>query len=244
MNQLVHVQAHRGASKEAIENTLASVLRAAELGVDSIEIDVQVLKDGTPILFHDFVVPAKGFVTDFNLEELSKVEWTDPLFKIPTLSEVLKGLNQIPEDQRPILDIELKYDPTNPSGPSRDVILEKVLAEVVREHSQEQVAYRSFDWELLKLLLKKSPRAQVIPLVSDKEKNWDEILKWRTAWIAPSVRHLKSEWLKKARAQNTKIMAYTANTVQEWERLIALGVEGITTDYPRELIQFLRNQKA
>lgn len=234
MKRLVHVQAHRGASKERPENTVESVLLAAEIGVDSIEIDVQVLKDGTPILFHDFELPGQGYITSYTLEEVSQLS---------LLSEVLKSLkNPIPDSQSPLLDIELKYAHTQSKGPTREFILENVLSVVARESSERRVVYRSFDWEILKLLLKKHPECQVIPLVSEKEKNWDEILDWKTQWIAPSIQNLKSDWIEKAQAQNTKIMAYTANSIPEWERLITIGVEGITTDYPRELIQFLKTK--
>jgi len=232
MNRLIHVQAHRGASKEKPENTVESVLLAAEIGVDSIEIDVQVLKDGTPILFHDFELPGRGFITDYAFEKLSH---------LPCLSEVLKNL--IPLSGGPLLDIELKYALANPQGPSREFILESVLSAIAKEGFENQVAYRSFDWEILKLLLKRSPEAQVIPLLSENEKNWEEALSWKTQWIAPSIHNLNTTWLRRARAQNTKIIAYTANTSQEWEKLIDLGVEGITTDYPRELIHFLENRR-
>jgi glycerophosphoryl diester phosphodiesterase len=45
--------AHRGASAEAPENTLAAFRRALALGVDGIELDVQVSRDGVPVVFHD-----------------------------------------------------------------------------------------------------------------------------------------------------------------------------------------------
>ena len=41
----IHVQAHRGACSEFVENTLTSFERAVQLKVDSIELDVQLTKD-------------------------------------------------------------------------------------------------------------------------------------------------------------------------------------------------------
>jgi len=45
--------AHRGASAEAPENTLSSFQKAIDLKVDMIELDVQLSRDGVPIVIHD-----------------------------------------------------------------------------------------------------------------------------------------------------------------------------------------------
>ena len=91
--------AHRGASYEAPENTLAAFMLAAELGADGIELDVQLSKDGQVAVIHDFTLETTtnghgpvGAKTLAELQELDAGSRFDPLFagqQIPTLQEVI-----------------------------------------------------------------------------------------------------------------------------------------------------------
>ncbi len=49
--------AHRGASKEAQDNSPEAVRKAIEIGVDAIEIDCMMRSDGTPVVAHDTLLP-------------------------------------------------------------------------------------------------------------------------------------------------------------------------------------------
>ena len=92
--------AHRGASGYAPENTFAAFDLAAEMNADMIELDVQLTKDRQIVVIHDDRVDrttnGSGFVKDFTLEELQKLDagsWYGPAFqgeRIPTLEAVLK----------------------------------------------------------------------------------------------------------------------------------------------------------
>ena len=70
--------AHRGASHQAPENTLAAFLLAVELGADGIELDVQLSRDGEPMVIHDFVLETTtdgaGPVRERTLAELKKLD--------------------------------------------------------------------------------------------------------------------------------------------------------------------------
>ena len=72
------VFAHRGASGYAPENTLDAFMLAIEQGADGIELDVQLSKDGVPVVIHDETVDRvtaqSGFVKDFTLQELKEME--------------------------------------------------------------------------------------------------------------------------------------------------------------------------
>ena len=96
------VVAHRGASSLAPENTLASVLKAMELGADQCEIDVQLTKDGEVVLLHDSLLKRTtgkpGVLTDYTFNELKEFEvgsWFNQDFigePIPTLREVIRAV--------------------------------------------------------------------------------------------------------------------------------------------------------
>ena len=103
--------AHRGLHKNGTalpENSLPAIRKAAEEGY-GIEFDIQVTKDGVPVVFHDFTLRRmcgqKGRVADYTLEELSKFRLLDCGEKIPTFAEVLQAV-----DGRVPLLIEMKVE--------------------------------------------------------------------------------------------------------------------------------------
>lgn len=113
--------AHRGASHDAPENTLAAFRLAREMGADGVELDVQASKDGEAVVIHDFTVDAttdgRGPVKDKTLAELKELDagsWFDaPSInsgrrrfageRIPTLQEVIDEVGH-----QLLLAIELK----------------------------------------------------------------------------------------------------------------------------------------
>ncbi len=117
----MEIIAHRGASADAPENTLAAILLAWQQGADAAEIDVQLTADGQLVAIHDETMLRTGgvdwAVKDRTLAELKTLDvgsWKSPQFaseRIPTLAEVLDivplgkrlfievkcGVNAIPE---------------------------------------------------------------------------------------------------------------------------------------------------
>src|ERR1700691_2371330 len=91
------VIAHRGASGYEPENTLASFKKALEIGVDGIELDVHLSKDGNVMVIHDSWVNRTtngiGRVENKTLKELQKLDAGNGE-KIPTLQEVLDVINR------------------------------------------------------------------------------------------------------------------------------------------------------
>lgn len=130
--------AHRGYPKQYPENTLVSFQAALDLSYSHLELDVNLTKDGVPVVIHDPTVNrttnGKGRVLDYTWEELQKLR-TDGEQSIPTLEDVLKLARG-----KAKVDIELKQ-----SGSLYTGMEEKVL-EVIRSCDvQDQVFITSFD---------------------------------------------------------------------------------------------------
>jgi|GEM_PF-2337151 len=110
----MEIIAHRGAMTHAPENTLASQRLAYELGVDIVEIDVRLSKDGVPVIIHDHTLErttsGTGLVTALTLQQLKQLDagaWFGPQFageRIPTLAEMLEVAKQY--NRKVILDIK------------------------------------------------------------------------------------------------------------------------------------------
>ena len=107
------IWAHRGASGTMPENTLESFKKAAELGADGVELDIQLTKDDEIVVIHDEKIDrtsdGKGWVKDYTLEELRGFNYnrTKPEYEhadIPTMREVFELLK--PTDL--FINIEIK----------------------------------------------------------------------------------------------------------------------------------------
>jgi glycerophosphoryl diester phosphodiesterase len=99
-NLEIGVVAHRGASKFAPENTLAAFRKAVAMGVEYIELDIRLTRDGEPVILHDSTVDrttnGTGYIADMTLAEARALDagtWFSPAFAdltIPTLDEALQ----------------------------------------------------------------------------------------------------------------------------------------------------------
>ncbi|MEL7117949.1 MAG: sialate O-acetylesterase [Bacteroidota bacterium] len=98
IDNYVMVVAHRGDWRNAPENSRLSIQNCIDMGVDMVEIDVRLSKEGVPILMHDKTLDrttnGKGKVNDFTLSELKKLKLKDKDGKItahtvPTLEEAM-----------------------------------------------------------------------------------------------------------------------------------------------------------
>ena len=124
----IYVAAHRGWKAKYPENTLEAFSAALALGVDQLETDVRVTKDGALVLVHDATVDrttnGSGKVCDFTLAELKQLQ-TEGGCQIPTFEELMDLVKDHPTIT---LDIELKEYPT----PSREELAYSVCDRVLQ----------------------------------------------------------------------------------------------------------------
>ncbi len=127
------ITAHRGASAQYPENTMAAFRGAQELGADWIELDVQQTRDGEIVVMHDTntrrTTGVRGYIWDMTLEEVRKLDagsWFGPEFAgepIPLLREVA----EFAAESGMRLNIELK-----PTG--HEVDFERCVIDIIREY--------------------------------------------------------------------------------------------------------------
>ncbi len=133
--QNIFVAAHRGWSSKYPENTMEAYKAAAEAGVDQIETDIRITKDGELVLIHDATVDrttdGTGLVREKTLAELRQLDagsWKGAEFtgcKIPTLKEFMDFIATLPEMT---IDFELKEYPVE----GRDEISYEVCDRVLK----------------------------------------------------------------------------------------------------------------
>ena len=156
------VVGHRGASGRAPENTLVSFEQAIALGVDAIELDVHLSRDGHLVVIHDQnlarTTNGQGLVHEHSLAELQALDaggWFGPSFtgeRIPTFEEVLDRIGR-----RVPLQVEIKG--------RTDGVTEATIA-ALRAHGLLLTSMiTSFHLDLLPLVRALAPAVQIGALV-------------------------------------------------------------------------------
>jgi glycerophosphoryl diester phosphodiesterase len=218
---------HRGAKGHIAENTIASIRKAIELGADGIEIDVFLCKSGEIVLFHDKTLEkltnGYGNIEDKNLEELRKLKVLNSSYSIPTLEEVLKSI-----DKDVFLNIELKG--RNTAQGSLDLIRQYIRKNKIELNN---ILFSSFNWEELKDLRSLSDKVQ-LALITEEDPLLaiDFAIQLNAVAINPNYKDLNKKNISKINEKGLKIYTWTVNSKIQIDRLKALNVNGIITDYP------------
>ncbi|WP_379137241.1 glycerophosphodiester phosphodiesterase [Paenibacillus sp. sgz500958] len=213
--------AHRGFSGKAPENTLAAVRMALALPfVRWMEIDVQLSKDGVPVVIHDFSLDrttnGHGKVKDMEWAQMKRLDagsWKGRAFKgekVPSLEEVLdlaKG--------RLHLNIELKTVKNMYPG------IEKAVIDLINAKGmQDEVVLTSFDAGVLQTVKKLDPviRTGLIydSRLGDPARQVQEL---DCTFLSISFTRLNPGLAKLLTEQGVKVMAWTVDKAREMRRL-------------------------
>jgi glycerophosphoryl diester phosphodiesterase len=224
------VIAHRGASVDAPENTLAAFELAARQGADGVELDVRTTRDGEVVVFHDPTLKRLCGRPD-RLARMTAREVREARLLsghgIPRLADVF-GVVPAPM----ILHIELKHDASG-------VGLARATAEVVRQAGREvvrRVVLSSFDPALLAeawMVAPELPRALIF--------GEDQALPMRRGWLAPAVgasaMHasrmlVDAQTVRGWHARGYAVRVWTVDDEAELRWLRAIGVDAAITNRP------------
>jgi glycerophosphoryl diester phosphodiesterase len=226
--------AHRGASGTAPEHTRPAFERALAAGVDMIELDVQLSRDGELVVIHDSQLErttnGHGAVRDHEaaaLKALDAGSWFDARFAgepLLTLDDVLVLVGA-----RARLNVELK-------APAADwqVLAARLLRTLHAHGALETTVVSGFAPEALAAV-----RAQGAPLaLALLWQDADFTAAWRWAETLP-VRALHPYWalasaalVAEAHRRGLQVLAWTVNDTAVMRDLVAAGIDGIMSDFP------------
>ena len=224
--------AHRGASEYAPENTFASFYLGWQMGANGIETDVQCTKDGVLVLYHDDTMQRltgiNKRISDFTYDELSKIDvgsHKGPQFageRIPSLEEFVhhfsgKGLH---------LAMELKQ-----AG------IEKEVVEILRPKWQlEHLIITSFLWDPLIEIRKLAPEIRIGFLCRSEDQDLLENMKKAGFYqYCPDGRIVSDEAIDRFRSAGFSIRPWGIRDENIMKRMITLGVDGMTVNFPDKL---------
>ncbi|KOU38432.1 glycerophosphodiester phosphodiesterase [Streptomyces sp. WM6378] len=242
---------HRGASAYAPENTLDSVQRAADLGVDWVENDVQRTRDGALVVIHDTTLArttnveqrypdrAPWSVGSFSLAEIKQLDagsWFGPDFRgerIPTLQEYLDLL----DDTGQGLLLELKQPELYPGIERQTLDVLDRADWLDRPHLARRLIVQSFSAPALRTTHRLRPEVRTgflgNPPVSQLKQYaafTDEINAEQHSVTAAYVKAVHG--MKGAHSKAMRINTWTVDNAPAATKLVRMGVDGIITDRP------------
>lgn len=227
------VYGHRGARREAPENTMRAFELAMDQGADGIELDVRVTADRALVIHHDPAFRREdGSLLELRstrLDELQRVSEREGR-RVPTLEEVLA----FSERRRALLNVELK-----PSG-SLSGWLAEAAAEALRGRQRALVS--SFHVGILQRFSRIRPE---VPTAYLYERRLGFPLPWiqrftRAGGLHPLHSLLDPPAARRLRTQGAIVLnVWTVNDGERARQLAELGVDGIITDVPGEILTAL-----
>ena len=211
---------HRGAAGHVLENTLGSIEKAIELGVDYVEIDLHLTRDGHVVVLHDATVDrttnGHGRIKDFTLAQLRRIKTKDSQY-VPTLEEVLELT-----DGQVGLMLELKI-----RG------LAKPVTEIVQRcEFSGTVIYASFHHKELSHVREWLPSATIMPLISRGQIAPRIPIKLNAHHVGIRFDRVVKSVVASLHAVGIQIFVFTVNDATDITHMCDIEVDGIISDRP------------
>ena len=234
---------HRGVKDLCPENTLESILKAFDLGLSFVEIDVKISKDRVPILLHDDTLDrttnGSGLAIDYDYENIKKLDAGKFFYKentnifVPKLEDILS----LCTNNNGNLNIELK--------PNKNFEKENVyqIYKIIKNINQIDIFFSSFDMISILEISKLYPQSIRSFLLDDfKEYNIDDL-------ISISINHdlkicglnidlVTTDIIKKIKEFNMAITVYSDKNINlsSANDIFSIGVDSIFVDNPLDLL--------
>ncbi|MBT5048605.1 MAG: glycerophosphodiester phosphodiesterase [Rhodospirillaceae bacterium] len=227
--------AHRGASIEAPENTLAAIARAADRGAGGVELDVAISADGVPVILHDDTLDrttnGTGPVIDQPypaLAQLNAGSWFSKEFdgeRLPTLAAAASLIL----DRRMALNLEIKPSP----GQDRRTAERAIAVLTACWPSHGRLVLSSFSVEALEIARDLAPHWPRGLITDAPPANWREMLSsLDCASLHCAASSVTPSLVEEIHQEGYRLVVWTVNNVAKARKLLALGVDGIITDDP------------
>lgn len=210
---------HRGVMGVEPENTLRSFVRAEREGLDVIELDLHLSKDGELVVMHDAEVTrttdAKGPIGGFTLAELRQLDAGEGE-RVPVFDEVVDAVSGP-------LQAEIK-----------DTAAARVLAGTIERRAlHERVTVISFHAEALRETRALLPGIPLVLVAGRSSPTAPErAVELGAGMISLELEHVDADIVKRAHAEGLRVISWTVNTREDLARVQELGLDGVVTDMP------------
>ncbi len=225
LNRNVVSVAHRGGKGYWPENTLEAFRNAASTGATAVELDARSTRDGVQVLHHDATFTAGGKKYTIKKLKLEQIRALDA--SICTLDEALDVLAGSGLE----INLELK-----------DTAKAKSCVQAVKAHGlQDRTMYISFEAKLLKQVRKLDGSARLGYIINKAPSGLKKTLSaLKSTYVFQKAEYLTPENLFDWQDAGLKVGVWTVNDAGAIRNWLALGVDYITSDYPKLVTETLQ----
>lgn len=223
------VVGHRGAAGLEPENTLRSIGRAIDIGVDAVEVDARRSKDGELVIMHDPVVDrttnGHGRVNSLTLKELKALD-AGKGERIPTLDELIAAVKG-----RVGLFVEIKEPETVPD----------VVGRIKEAGMAADTTFVSFFHASLLSAKQLSPSSRCGVIFScDPADPAKLALDVRADLVLPNHLYMSERTVREAHGRSLLVQTWTVNNSEDLARVVKFGVDGVASDFPNVMVESIR----
>lgn len=262
-------QGHRGCRGLMPENTLPAMIKALDLGVTTLEMDIAITKERLPVLSHEpwfaqeiTTKPDGQYIGE--REERKLVIYWMTYEQVKTFDVGMKPHPRFPHQQKikavkplladvidsaeshaastgrplPFYNIETKTNPEFDGvfHPKPEEFVDILMTVIKEKAIEKRIIIQSFDFRTLQYLHQKYPEIKTAMLIEDFDKRDlnDQLsaLGFTPSIYSPDYSLVTEKLVKRCHQQNIKVIPWTVNDKTSIEKLKAMGVDGIITDYP------------
>lgn len=237
---------HRGAAGEAPENTLAGFAYARRVGVRAVELDVRLAADGELVVLHDEsplrTTGVPGVTGDFTSAQLAALDargvhttWPEPA-GIPTLAQVLAAHPDLDAYQ-----IEIKR-----AAPAVLPVICRKLADLLVAYGvKARVVVSSFEPDALVAMAAVAPGQPLALIGAYDSPAWvDRAMALGCVGACIPLKSGTQAVVDAAHAAGLEVTGWLGNSEDDLARLVAWGVESITSDFPSRALAYLAGHPA
>ena len=262
------VHGHRGARAAFPENSLSAFEYAIQIGVAVIELDTGVTKDGEVVVYHDQKIndrlcqtikgnPIKreiwihqsllSEIKSFDCGTRGNAQFPNQKLvagtKIPTLREVLELVTQSdhPNAKTVKFSIETKSRADRPFAQPAPYEFTSAIIRLLEAYQVvDRTILQSFDHRTLAAAHQQKPELALAALFSNSNTDWITATKSvNAATVSPYYKNLSKRKVDEIHDAGLRVIPWTVNQESDWQSLVKMGVDGIITDDPEGLIDYL-----
>ena len=262
-NKKVKIHGHRGARGVLPENTLAAFKYAIENNIDVLELDLQITKDNEIIIYHDKDInteicdgvskPIKTLslkeIKEYDCGSKKNIKFPNqepvPGEKISTFIELINLIQTEYKYKNIKMNIEIKTETSLDTDDEVYNFSNKLIDILHKYNITKDVIIQSFDTRALKYVKEIDPSIKTSYLIEDKIQNIDSLINTSKQLgvkiISPKYNLLDKQIVKKLQESGFEVLPWTINDMNTFKKNIDYGVDGVITDYPKQMNDYLND---
>ena len=217
---------HRGAAGHAVENTLRAIQLAIDLRVDFVEIDVQQLRDGSLVVYHDKLLDrltnVSGYLGELTYDQVKHLRLVDGPDIIPTLQDACS----LVRDSTVGLLVEIIT-----FGSELDAL--SMVSSIL---PTQQCIFSSFCHACIANVKQKNSAIKTVALMEGIPVHLEPLIRdTECDYLGLGFESVSANVIQEAKRLGVQVLVWTVDDSREIERARSLGVEGIISNYPERI---------